>query len=236
MNIFSLVDWIALYWFIFCWAGYTLFANYRLTRVANLANSLTILRGRWMQAMINREMRIPDVTSLGILQRNVAFFASTTIFILAGLLAVLGASDKAMRLAQALPFVAEHSQASWELKIIFMVFIFVYAFFKFSWSVRQYNFAIVMFGAAPESLGKNAEEYIGCSNDLLTLANKSFNYGLRAYTFSMATITWFVHPMLFIGATAWVVAVLYRREFHSRTLTAMQTAIASYEKISDADV
>jgi uncharacterized membrane protein len=181
--------------------------------------------------MITREVKIADVTALVALQRTGTFFASTTIFILAGLLAVLGASDKALRLVEALPFVADHSQAAWETKLLFMIFIFVYAFFKFSWAVRQYNFSLVMFGAAPDDESQASkpfiESFIKASNQILTLANKSFNYGLRAYTFSMATIAWFIHPVLFILMTAWVVAVLYRREFKSRTLAAMVSAIES---------
>jgi uncharacterized membrane protein len=225
VNIFPLIDWIALIWFLLCWSGYTSYANYKMTRVANLSQSLTELRSLWMSSMLTRDIKIADVTALVALQRTGTFFASTTIFILAGLLAVLGASDQALRLAQALPFVAEHSQASWETKILFMIFIFVYAFFKFSWAVRQYNFSIVMFGAAPNDKSETATGYVAASNKLLTLANKSFNYGLRSYTFAMATIAWFIHPILFMLMTAWVVGVLFRREFKSRTLDAMLSAI-----------
>ncbi len=235
MTIFPLVDWIALIWFLFCWSGYTSYANYKMLRVPNLSRGLTELRSQWMSSMLTRDVKIADVTALVALQRTGTFFASTTIFILAGLLAVLGASDKALRLAQALPFVAEHSQASWETKILFMVFIFVYAFFKFSWAVRQYNFSIVMFGAAPPAESSNADEYVEASNKLLTLANKSFNYGLRSYTFAMATIAWFIHPFLFIAMTTWVVGVLYRREFKSRTLAAMVSASNLSEKTNSPD-
>ena len=225
MTIFPLLDWIALAWFLVCWSGYTAYANYKMTRVPNLSQSLTELRSYWMSSMLTREIKIADVTALVGLQRTGTFFASTTIIILAGLLAVLGASDDALRLAQALPFVAEHSQSSWETKILIMIFIFVYAFFKFSWAVRQYNFSIVMFGAAPEPGSDSSKHFIEASNRLLTLANKSFNYGLRSYTFSMATIAWFIHPILFMLMTAWVVGVLYRREFQSRTLQAMRSAV-----------
>lgn len=225
MEIFTIPDWMALIWFTICWIGYTLFANRQQEKVTNIAKSLTLLRGKWTNAMINRDVRIADITALGILQRTVTFFASTTIFILAGLLAVLGASDKALKLAHALPFVAEHSQSAWEMKILLMVFIFIYAFFKFSWSVRQYNFGLVLFGAAPQEEEKNINEFSSYANELLTSANNSFNFGLRAYTFSMATIAWFVHPLLFMLASGWVVGVLYRREFHSRTLAAMQSSL-----------
>lgn len=228
MLIFSLNDWIAFSLFVVCWGGYTYFANRQMQGEVNLSRALTELRVNWVAKMLARDMRIADATVLGILQRTVTFFASTTIFILAGLLAVLGASDKALKLAHTLPFVSEHSQAAWELKILLMVFVFIYAFFKFSWSVRQYNFALVMFGAAPhhedDGSKEEREAFVQCSNELLTSANNSFNYGLRAYTFSMATIAWFVHPFLFIGSTFWVVAILYRREFRSKTLAAMKNA------------
>lgn len=227
MDIFSLVDWIALVWFVLLWSGYTFYAS-RQSKV-NLATTLTQLRGQWMEELVKRDMRIADTTTLGILQRTVTFFASTTIFILAGLLAVLGASDKALQLAHALPFVAEHSQSAWELKILFMVVIFIYAFFKFSWSVRQYNFALVMIGAAPDIDSDKHKEFVTSSNELLTSANNSFSYGLRVYNFAMATIAWFIHPLLFMLATAWIVAILYRREFLSKTLKAMKSAVSNMD-------
>jgi len=52
-------------------------------------------------------------------------------------------------------------------------------------------------------------------------AAHSYNYGLRSYYFAMAVMSWFVSPWLFIVAVAFVVAVLYRREFHSKPLLAM---------------
>ena len=44
---------------------------------------------------------------------------------------------------------------------------------------------------------------------------------MRAYYFALAEFSWFswfFHPWAFIVATAWVVLVLYRREFHSKAL------------------
>lgn len=225
MSILTIQDWVALVWFLLCWGGYTVFANHRSQNHSNISNALSALRAQWMSEMITRDVRIADVTALGILQRTVTFFASTSILILAGLLALLGASDKAIQLANALPFMAEHSQAAWEIKVLLLVCMYIYAFFKFSWSVRQYNFSVVMFGAAPASCAQNCDNYIEHANEQLTWANYSFNLGLRTYTFSMATLAWFVDPLLFIFCSAWVVAVLYRREFKSRTLAAIQKAI-----------
>ncbi len=217
-------DILAISWFVFCWSGYTLFASQRAKRVPAISTSLARVRKLWIERVLTRDMRISDATALGILQRNVAFFASTTIFILAGLLTVLGSADKAIQLTNTLPFSIENSPELFELKVLLLVWIFVYAFFKFSWSVRQYNFTVVLFGAAPVIDGNEQEkkQFVSSASDLLSSSNNSFNLGLRAYHFSMAVLAWFVQPWLFILATTWVVAIIYRREFRSRSLNAIQ--------------
>ena len=58
-------------------------------------------------------------------------------------------------------------------------------------------------------------------------ASVNFNNGLRAYYFALAALAWFLHPWLMIVATGWVVYVLYRREFRSKTLQALVEEDAS---------
>ena len=50
------------------------------------------------------------------------------------------------------------------------------------------------------------------------LAASHFMRGIRAYFFALALLSWFVHPILFLAATTWVVLVIYRREFRSQSL------------------
>ncbi|NVJ50903.1 MAG: DUF599 domain-containing protein [Gammaproteobacteria bacterium] len=226
LDFISLADWLALLWFAICWIGYAGFAARKAKYQPTLASSLSSIRGLWMSRIFTREVRIADVTALGILQRNVTFFASTTIFILAGLLTVLGATDQVVQLTNTLPFIVENTRASWEVKLLVLIFIFVYAFFKFAWSVRQYNFAIVLLGAAPSNDASETEKsiFVVNANEVLTRANNSFAHGLRAYSFAMAVLGWFIHPILFAGCALWIVLVLHRREFHSNTLDALQAA------------
>ncbi len=224
LDFLSPFDWFALLWFLGCWFGYALYSHRRAKNNPTLSSSLSQVRNTWMYQMLQREVRIADVTSLGILQRNVTFFASTTMFILAGLLTVLGATDKAIELFNGIPLAQENTRAEWEVKLFIMVFIFIYAFFKFAWSVRQYNFAVVMVGAAPSKDTDNEDklEFAKWANQILTRANNSFALGLRAYSFAMAVLAWFVHSWLFVAASLWVVAVIYRREFRSQTLKALR--------------
>ncbi len=180
-------------------------------------------RHRWVVEMMERENRIGDLTALTALQRNSTFFASTTMFIIAGLVAGLGATDKAIQLIAALPFAVKTDRALWELKILLLVLIFIFAFFKFTWSLRQYNFAAIMYLGAPDHEKPQADKqhYSLYLAKMLSLAGNEFTNGLRACYFGLAVLPWFIHPLLFAATTVWVVAVLHRREFSSRTLRAM---------------
>jgi uncharacterized membrane protein len=53
-------------------------------------------------------------------------------------------------------------------------------------------------------------------------AAEHFNYGLRAYYFALAALAWLLNGWLFMGSTAWVVFVLYWREFRSQALASIK--------------
>jgi uncharacterized membrane protein len=146
------------------------------------------------------------------------------LLILGGLLALLGTTEKVSAVVQGLPFNRQTSEGVWEIKILLLVAIFVYAFFKFTWSLRQFNMACVLVGAAPKVPLEAEEEsdYIERSWRVSHLAAEHFNYGLRAYYFALAALTWFLNGWLFMGATAWVTFVLYWREFRSDALQSIK--------------
>src|SRR5690606_27506968 len=105
-----------------------------------------------------RENRIADANVIGNLERNASFFASSTLIILAGILTVLGSSDRALSLLADLPFVQETTRSLSEIKLLGLGVVFVYAFFTFSWCMRQYNFAAVLVGSAPMVGERNVTE------------------------------------------------------------------------------
>jgi uncharacterized membrane protein len=213
-------------WFFACWVGYTYYAQHRAKDTACLASVLHLYRKDWMTRLLMREQRIADASVIGNLERNTAFFASSTLLILAGLITVMGATDRAQSLLQDMPFVAQVSREMSEMKLLMLLGIFVYAFFTFSWGMRQYNFASVLLGSAPlvgEKTVTEAERkaYADRAAQVLSMAGNEFNLGLRAYYFALATLTWFINPLLFVVTSAGVVYILYRREFHSDVLSAM---------------
>ncbi len=220
----SPLDLFALFWVFVCWAGYTLFADREGEKSRNLMSAMGEYRQIWMERMLGRENRMVDVNLMSTLMRSVSLFASTTMFILAGLLAILGSVDEARAILTALPFTVDTTRAMWEIKLLLLLVIFVYSFFKFAWSLRQFNYAIIFIGAAPEAGDEpnpERDKFGVRAARITTLAVQSFNRGLRAYYFGLAALSWFIHPALFVASSLWVVLVLYRREFHSRTLKAL---------------
>lgn len=219
----SPLDWAAAAWFFLVWIGYTRFADWNGARVPSLVSQMSRYRRDWMDALVVREVRIGDVSILANLSNGSTFFASTTLLILGGLLALLGTTEKVASVMADLPFSREQPERIWDLKILLVTGIFMFAFFKFTWSLRLYHFCSIMVGAAPpmDAPPATRDVFARRATRIVTIAAESFNNGLRAYYFSVAAITWLLNPWAWMATTAWIVLVLYRREFRSEALLAM---------------
>jgi uncharacterized membrane protein len=175
-----------------------------------------------------REVRVLDGVVIQNLSTSPSFFASTTILIIGGLLAVLGTADKASELIRDLPFAARTTALVFDLKLLLLLAIFVYAFFRFTWSMRQYTFGALLIAAAPEAArfveeGLSREAFADKAGRIVGMAAETFNDGLRAYYFAFAAIGWFFSPLIFVGATIGVVYILYQREFGSDVLSILMS-------------
>ncbi len=224
-------DWAALVWFFAAWVGYARFASRRAETQLSLIGTMNRVRRQWMLQATYRDVRMLDGSVLQNLSTSPSFFASTTILIIGGLLAVLGITDKATELAREIPFVARTTALIFDLKLVLMLSIFTYAFFRFTWSMRQYTFGAQLVAAVPEArqieaLGeagvKVREAFADRAARMIGLAAETFNDGLRAYYMSFAAIAWFFAPLVFGVATAVVILILYLREFHSDALTVLR--------------
>ncbi|XVJ69059.1 MAG: DUF599 domain-containing protein [Rhizobacter sp.] len=226
VNVLPLVDWLALVLFVGAWAGYAWFARrWALTRPSVLASTNRI-RHQWMLQTTYRDVRVFDGVVVQNLSTSPSFFASTTILIIGGLVAVLGITDKATELVREIPFAARTSNLVFDMKILILLAIFVYTFFRFTWSMRQYTFGALMVASAPEAKqfeeqGLSREAFADKAGRIVSLAAETFNDGLRGYYFAFAAMAWFISPWLFMVGTFTVVSVLYRREFHSDVLAVM---------------
>lgn len=222
-DVFSWGDWLALAWFVAVWWGYAWYSRAASARGETLLAVTNRWRRAWLVQASQRDNRVIDGTIVQSLSSSPSFFASTTIIIIGGLLALLGTTDKAAEVVRELPFAARTSLLALELKLLLMLVIFTFAFFRFTWSIRQYTFTALVVGAMPPpgefEHGKlDREAFADRGAAMAGMAAESFNDGVRAYYFAFAAVAWFVSPLSFAICAALVVAVLYGREFHSQVL------------------
>ena len=210
---FSHADTIALCWFLFCWIAYGLFAERSGHSRGKLAALTDRYRLEWARQILKRESRIMDPPLVGVMVNSVSFYANTSIYIIAALMAVLGTLDKVVKLAADLPFGETVGQDLTEAKILLLLVVFVIAYFKITWSLRQYNLLAVMIGAAPPATSDDAtqESFARKIAAVSSSAGNEFNRGIRAYYFGVAALSWFIQPWLFFFATTVVVIVMYQR-------------------------
>ncbi len=215
------VDLVAPAFFLLCWVGYSAFADGLAGSRRSLMGRIHELRQVWMERMLARENRIGDMQVVMILAQSNAFFASTSLLIIGGCLAILGARDQAMSVLNEIPGIADTPLFLWEMKVLLLVVVFVFAFFKLTWSLRQFNYVAILIGAAPppeEAQTAAGRAYARKAAGVASRAADHFNKALRTFYFGLAALSWFLQPYLFIALTALVVLVVYRREFRSHTL------------------
>ena len=103
--------------------------------------------------------------------------------------------------------------------------IFVYAFFKFAWSYRLFNYVAILIGAMPlaaERATPEAEKHVMRTVRMFGAAARHFNRGQRAFFFALGYLGWFLSPWVFLVTTAAVVIVTWRRQFASNAWRAME--------------
>src|SRR5262245_21463745 len=146
-----------------------------------------------------------DAILLGSLGQGNAFFASTSAIAVGGLAATMGSGEKVQALLERLPYVASAAPVVWELKLLLIMAVFIYAFFKFAWSFRLTNYAAIMIGATPlpsaplDEIRAHAER----TAKLIGIAAEHTNSGVRSFYHAIAAIAWFFHPLAFMLATTW---------------------------------
>jgi len=220
---FAPIDWIALVVFFAGWGTYGYYSDHRTGRFGGLHASTERYRLEWGRRMVRRENRIVDSSLIGNLVQSVSFYASTTTYVIAGLIAVAGTADRLVAVTADLPFGHAAIRQVVEVKVILLAAIFIFAYFKFTWSLRQFNFLSILIGAAPNP-DAPAEAFEQCAQKFAlmnTLAGDDFNRGIRAYYFGFAAGTWFVSAYHFIAFTLVILIVLWRRDFHSAALHAL---------------
>jgi len=215
---FTFVDYAAMIFFVLAWFGYHAAVEFTPAGQRSLNKVMNQYRFRWMEQLVVRENRIVDTTIMASLMNGTAFFASTALIAIGGVLALLRSTNEVLPIFSELPFDMPLTRLGWEVKVIGLAIIFVYAFFKFAWSYRLFNYMAIIVGSVPVLREGNREEAQAVARQagaMNVVAGKHFNRGQRAFFFSLAYLGWFISAYLFIAATAGVLFVMWRRQFIS---------------------
>jgi uncharacterized membrane protein len=214
------LDLIAFAAFAILICGYHIVSGYPPLVDRSIVSAIQVQRVAWMRLMAVRDVRIVDAQLLASLTQGNAFFASTSAIGIGGLAAMLGSGDQVQALFERLPYAARSTPVLWEVKLILMITLFIYAFFKFAWASRLSHYGAIMIGATPIADGNNhadCESHALRTAGLIGLAGEHSNNGLRAFYYAIAVLAWFYHPLAFIAATVWVLGIVVRRDFFSRS-------------------
>lgn len=220
---FTPLDMIALAAFVAVWAGYSVLFEGRFRPKNSINARMVEVRELWMLRLLERDNRIMDAQLIAQSIRTAGFFASTSMIIIAALAGVLGSADT-IHAATANISVLRlgGSQGLFEFKLFVLLAVFVFAFFKFTWAIRQFSYFTAIVGSAPPSDDQPADRKLARRMALIrSHAVWELNGGIRAYYFALAALGWFIHPGLFITMTVVMTGVLVQRQLYSPTARAI---------------
>lgn len=213
-----LADIVGVASFAIAWIGYSLLIDHGPLSERTLSSAMDRQRQTWVRLIQQRENRISDTNILAGLQQGAAFFASASTLVIGGCLAVLGSRDAVVNVIEDITPVGAGSSQLFDMKMVGLLVIFVYAFFKFTWSYRLYNYASILLGALPpvNQAGQPATELaIQRTLVFLKLGGRNFNRGQRAFLFAIAFLGWLGGPWVLFGGSVFVLVVFLHRQFLS---------------------
>ncbi len=208
---------LAMAWFLLVWAGFSWLADKSPWSTRSLSYQMAGYRKMWMETMARRDMRMIDTSIMAGLQQGTAFFASTSILAIGGCFALLGSTDEVLQVFHDLPVNIAATRPAWEAKIIGLIMIYAFAFFKFGWAYRLFNYCSILIGSIPaiEDQDDTTPAHVERTAEINVLAGGHFNAGLRGIFFSIGYLCWFLGPLPWVIGTLFVSLVLIRRQFFS---------------------
>lgn len=215
---FGMLDGFAMTFFVVAWFAYHHAVEHTRLGATSLNALMNKKRKEWLQQSLRRENRIIDTQVLNGLQNGTAFFASTSLIALGGTVSLLRSTDDLLQVFADLPLNLPSTRGAMELKIIGLAVLFAYAFFKFSWAYRIFNYAAILMGAMAPAERRDEPAALAeaiAAGRMNTVAGRHFNHGQRAFFFAVAYLGWFAGPIVFCMTTAAVLTVMWRRQFRS---------------------
>ncbi len=226
------LDWAALLLFVVAIFGYGRFAD-RTAGAGILNFHMRGVRRRWMLRYLERDDRVLDAIFTGHSMNSISLFASATLLIVVALLGLLGNSDLAYRLAIQSTFVTNTTGVLFQIKLMGVICVFIYGFYRFTWALLQYNYLLALTASAPLTGDLTPETANAMADRLSVVLNAavtSFHSGFRTYYYALAWVGWFFHPIVFMAAILFVTFILVYRQIHSPAAGAIAAYAMMLEK------
>ena len=193
---------------------------------ASVTALMSYYRRTWMLNFVDRDPRIFDSQMLASLRQSTAFFGSTALIAIGGLLAIMGTPDRLLEFTHALTQSQEATALKLQFKLAFAALFLVHAFLKFVWSSRLFGYCAVLMAAVPND--PNHPQAIPraiMAGEINIRAALSFNRGLRAMYFALASLAWLAGAPVLLAAFVITLWMLWNCEFSSQASALLKTGI-----------
>ncbi|RZJ78417.1 MAG: DUF599 family protein, partial [Brevundimonas sp.] len=182
----SLPDSVGIAVFAVAWLAYEPLLK-RLSRGQHLNSDMTVVRRAWMMNMAGRENRFLDSQLMGHVINSASFFASANLIIIAAAAGALFGGDNVWRSVRDIAIIDRAPRWLFDAKLAVIILALSRGLLDFIWSLRQMNYCIAAFGAAPERADRATLHAYGAAvTRVLNPAVSSFNAGVRGYYFALA--------------------------------------------------
>jgi uncharacterized membrane protein len=181
-----------------------------------LSAAMKTQRREWMRQMAAREIRLVDANIITGLQQATSFFASTALLAVGAGFGLLTAADTIIGAFEQSVVHVQIDRSTFYVKTAVLMGLYAYAFFKFGWAYRLFNYSAVMIAATPEAGKPGAEEAAQSVAEMNIAAASQFTHGLRAFFLAIAILAWFITWWTFLIAASVVMFALANRQFNSR--------------------
>jgi len=209
------LDGVAVILLVLVWLGLGWWIEHPTAKHPSVTVVMSEYRRKWMRVMVQREPRIFDAQIMASLRQGTAFFASTCLLAVGGVLALIGNVDPLRGVAEEIAQV-QSPTVIWQMKLGLVLVLLSNAFLKFVWANRVFGYCGVMMGAVPNDPADDAAQTLASKAAELNIrAAMNFNRGLRSMYFALCSVAWLAGPWALFGAiiaTGWVV---WSREFTS---------------------
>ena len=211
------LDWVAVAVLVIAWIWLGHRIEHPLSGKPSVSALMAEYRRDWMEEFRCRENRVFDSQIVTSLRQSTTFFVSTCLLAIGGILALMG--NPAPLQGVVGEFTAEYTpQVVWMLRLLPCAVFLVMAVLKFIWSNRVFGYCSIVMGSVPLSCeAADSRPRALRAAELNIRAAISFNRGLRAMYFALASLAWVLGPIFMLISSAAVIAFLWSREFASNS-------------------